>query len=202
VTKPGSVIVVVGPDGTGKSTLCAMLIDRLFTETPVMRVHHRFGVLRQRNASPTTEPHADPPYGRLLCEMKAVYLFVDYLLGWSLRALPFLRRGGWVVLERGWWDLAVDPARYRLRRETTLVRVLGRLLPAPDLLILLDCPPEILLARKAELPVAEVVRQSEAWRQFVAGNARAVRVDASLPPAAVLGRVVTEVGKALTEHAA
>lgn len=202
MSRGGAVLAVVGPDGTGKSTLCALLIERSLIGAPVMHVHHRFRLLPGGRAVPTTEPHADPPYGRLACELKAVYLFVDYLLGWLLRARPFLRRGGWILMERAWWDLVVDPARYRMRPNTVLVPILGRLLPAPDAHLVLDCPPEAVLARKGELPAAELTRQTEAWRRFVARNPKAISIDASLPVEAVLERAVAEVDRIRADRGA
>ena len=80
---------------------------------------------------PVTEPHRDPPYHPLASLAKTAYLLVDVWLGWRLRIRPFVRRGGWVIIERGWWDIAVDPLRYRMRQHGRLLWWLGRLLPAP-----------------------------------------------------------------------
>ena len=162
----GGVLTVVGPDGTGKSTLCDALIAGVLADGPVLRVHHRFGVLPTRggDTSDVSEPHGEQPYGTVVSTLKVLALFVDYWLGWILRVRPFVRDGGWVVLERGWWDLVVDPRRYRLRPGGRLVRALGRLLPAADLILVLEAPAATLLARKAELPEAELVKQMRAWQ--------------------------------------
>jgi len=189
------VLTVAGPDGTGKSTLCDALIHGLLRDRRVLRVHHRFGVLPARGGdqAAVTEPHRDEPYPAPLAAIKALALFADFWLGWLLRARPFVRRGGWVLLERGWWDLAVDPRRYRLRPGGRLVRVLGRLLPQSDVLLVLEGPPAALRARKQELPEAELERQVRAWHDVVPAGVRRVHLDTSASLDEVLRRAEAEV---------
>ena len=191
----GRVLTVAGPDGTGKSTLCDALIHGLLRDRRVLRVHHRFGVLPARGGdqAAVTEPHRDEPYPAPLAAIKALALFADFWLGWLLRARPFVRRGGWVLLERGWWDLAVDPRRYRLRPGGRLVRVLGRLLPQSDVLLVLEGPPAALRARKQELPEAELERQVRAWHDVVPAGVRRVHLDTSASLDEVLRRAEAEV---------
>ena len=135
----------------------------------------------------------DEPYPAPLAAIKALALFADFWLGWPLRARPFVRRGGWVLLERGWWDLAVDPRRYRLRPGGRLVRVLGRLLPQSDVLLVLEGPPDALRARKQELPEAELERQVRAWHDVVPAGVRRVHLDTSASLDEVLRRAEAEV---------
>ena len=191
----GRVLTVAGPDGTGKSTLCDALIHGLLRDRRVLRVHHRFGVLPARGGdqAAATEPHRDEPYPAPLAAIKALALFADFWLGWLLRARPFVRRGGWVLLERGWWDLAVDPRRYRLRPGGRLVRVLGRLLPQSDVLLVLEGPPATLWARKQELPEAELERQVRAWHDVVPTGVRRVHIDTSESLDEVVRRAEAEV---------
>jgi hypothetical protein len=141
---------------------------------------------------PVTEPHADPPYPVILSLAKTGYLFLDFLLGWAFRVRPWVRRGGWVVLERGWWDIAVDPRRYRLRAPARTAWLLGRFLPAPDLTVVLEAPDTVLLSRKRELPAEELGRQRDAWRNGLPGGARPVYLDASLPALELAERVGRE----------
>jgi hypothetical protein len=96
-------------------------------------------------------------------------------------------RTGLVVLERGWWALAVDPRRYRLDVPASLVRAMGALLPKPDLALVLESEPVVLHKRKPELPEAELGRQVAAWRGVLPDRVRRVGLDASLPIQEVAG---------------
>jgi thymidylate kinase len=191
----GGVLVVAGPDGAGKTTLCDALVQVTLAGQPVLRMHHRPGLLpvRTLDQGPVTEPHASAPYSAALSLAKTCYLFVDFHLGWAVRIRPWVRRGGWVLLERGWWDIAVDPLRYRLRPPAKLARLLGRLLPRTDLTLILEAPEGVLLDRKRELPSEELSRQARAWRQLPPRAVRRVYLDASLPAE----EVVRQAGSAM-----
>ena len=183
----GTVVVVVGPDGSGKSELADALVKDVLTQ-PVLHLHHRPGVLpsRSRHTGPVTEPHAEQPYPVWLSVVKLLYLWGDFVLGWWLRVRPIVARGGSVVLERGWWDLAVDPRRYRLAALPWLVGVLGAAVPRPDVTLILTAAPDVLLARKQELPADELRRQVAVWDVLMRGRMAGVAIDASRPVAQVL----------------
>ncbi len=186
--------MVAGPDGSGKTAVADQLADVL--APTVRRLHHRPGVLpaKSRHSGPVTQPHAHAPYPPTLSVVKVGYLFGDYLLGWWLRIRRFQRAGGSVILERGWWDLLVDQRRYRLAVPPRLIRILGALLPRPDLTVVLEGDPELLRSRKAELTLEELARQRDAWRS-VPPHAGALYVDVAAP----LEAVVEQVRGCLTE---
>jgi hypothetical protein len=57
----------------------------------------------------------------------------------------------------------------------------------------LEGPAKLLLARKPELPEAELARQMEAWHDTVPARAATLFVDTSQPPDDVVERVGREV---------
>lgn len=178
----GVYVVVAGPDGTGKSTVVAELVEQVLPG-PVLQLHHRPHLLRPRSpsAGPVTEPHQHRPYPLPLSAGKLLLLYADYLLGWYARLRPWLRDGGDVVLERGWWDLAVDPARYRIHALPGTVRLLGRLLPRPTVTLVLGGDATAVAARKRELSAEETQRQLDAWRALPPKLLRSQVIDTTLP---------------------
>jgi thymidylate kinase len=179
----GRFIVIAGPDGTGKTTLAEALAAAVPDGSQVRRFHHRIGVLPVREAArrPTTTPHDQPIYPGWLAAIKVAYLAVDQIVGWVAVVRPHVQSGGWVILERGWRDIVVDPRRYRLPPGGTLARRLGSLLPQPDLTVVLDAPACLIRERKAELAAAEIERQRTAWREIAGTDSRVVVLDATAP---------------------
>ena len=190
----GWALIVGGPDGCGKTTLAGALVETLEAIGPVLHFHQRASVLPRRTNVPITDPYRRSPYGRAVSTLKLIYLYADWLLGWATRVEPFLRGGGSVVIERGWWDIAVDPRRYRVRPSARFASWLCRCVPPPDRIFVLDAPAEVIAARKPELPVTEIARQSAAWRELLSGDPGAVWLDASASPDDVRSRAAQSLG--------
>jgi thymidylate kinase len=185
---------VAGPDGVGKTTLSRELTEGVLSDYPLLRLPDRPGLLPHRNGqAPARNPYQDPPLGVLASMAKALFLYVDFLLAWTFRLRPFIRRGGWVLMERGWSDLVVDPRRYGLRGGLRLLRFLGKRLPQPDLVIILEGPPKLLASRNGVLPHVELDRQIRAWRSVLPSNQRCIHLNTALPSEELVGRVAREI---------
>lgn len=215
----GLVVVLAGPDGTGKSTLAAALepaSEGLFRR--VSRLHLTPGLLPPparllgRASGDVTQPHARTASGRAASLARVAYLATDTLLGWGPRVSMPRIRSGLVVIERGWRDLEVDPRRYRLSAGAWAVRALGRILPRADLTLVLGAPSAQIHARKPELAIDEIERQQTAWQEIASRDpahfaavqtstpdeARTSAVDAIADRLATRARTLDRFGTAIT----
>lgn len=201
-------VLVVGPDGSGKSTIATGLIAEcggLFRRD--MHYHWRPGLLPRlgdllgREASDPTQPHATPTRGKVTSTLLLGYYWLDFMAGTWLRHIPTKIRTGLVVGERGWWDMVVDPKRYRLGASPTVMMWLGRLVPSPDLVLALEAPADVLLRRKAELPAEEISRQNQVWDDLAPGLPNVVKLDAKEPVERVLKEARSEVVRVLQRRA-
>lgn len=172
----GLLVLIAGPDGSGKSTLASQLpgaCEGLFRR--YLRLHWRPGLLPRpgallgRRERDPSMPHRKAAFGAIPSLGLLAYYWVDFLVGTWTYVLPQRVRTGLVVNERGWWDIAIDPRRYRLHVPSGLVMFLGRLIPRPDLVLRLEAEPDILMARKTELTYDEIERQTRAWRYLDMG---------------------------------
>jgi thymidylate kinase len=189
-----SLIVVTGPDGAGKTTIAAAIVRGDARATGPLHwrpeVLPRLGALVGRKGGDPSDPHANPQRGRLVSMIVLIYYWLDFFIGTWLKIRPVLRRGDSVVMERGWYDFAVDPKRYRLDVSPRLVILLGHLLRPPDVVIVLDASEQTLLRRKQELPVEEIVRQRHAWLHFrFPRSTKKFVMDAEMPETAVVQAV-------------
>jgi thymidylate kinase len=194
--REGMVVGLVGPDGTGKSTLAAALErdDRL---APIARFHWRPGILPSlarlapgrrvlgEGQSPTTETH-----GRVASVARLSYYWLDTQLGFLTRWAPSRRRGGTILVERTFIDVGADARRYAFDLPVRLVEAAVRLSFKPDLLIVMSVPGDVAHRRKGELPANEVERQLEWWGRRATEFADTRFIDASMPIDALADRVV------------
>jgi thymidylate kinase len=79
-----------------------------------------------------------------------------------------------------------------------LAKLVGRVFPQPDLVILLDAPPEVLHARKREVSFEETTRQREAYLELVHQLPNGHVVDASKP----VHEVVADAERIILDHVA
>jgi thymidylate kinase len=179
-------IVFLGPDGAGKSSV-VQAVGRAWAGAFARTTCYAFppallGRLLRRPMRPDTMPHASAPRSFLSSMIRAVaYWFVYYTFGYLVTIHLALARSTLVLHDRHLVDALVDPRRYRYGGPLWLLRPLWRLIPKPDLVILLDAPAEVLQRRKQEVPFAETTRQREAYRALVGTMRNGHVVDAAQP---------------------
>ena len=174
-------VAFLGADGSGKSTVIEHTFAALapiFRRTCYMHLRPAIG-LGRRDTKPVVDPHGKPPRSWVVSVVKVFYFLFDYAIGWWAIVRPQLVRSTFVVFDRYYHDLLVDPLRYRYGGPMWLARWVGKLIPQPDLWILLDAPADVLQARKQEVPFEETVRQREEYLKLVKGVKNGVIVDAS-----------------------
>jgi len=199
----GLLVAVIGPDGCGKSSVINEISASL---VPSFRRTHRFhlrpGLLKQSSATAAVvvNPHAQTPYGTGLSILKLLYLWFDYTAGYWCKVYPRLAFSTLVLFDRYYHDLLVDPRRYRFGGPLWLARCIGRLLPQPDLWILLDAPVDVLQQRKQEVSREETARQRNAYLELAGSIPSAVVIDASRELNCVIGDVEQAVINVLSKQ--
>jgi thymidylate kinase len=192
VTPPVPWIAILGSDGSGKSSVVKAVVDR-YAACPYAQVkafHWRPRVIaRTRGAEPVTDPHGKPSRGPIRSALRLCVLAADWLTGYWTRLVQLRSKGYILAFDRMYYDLAVDPKRYRYGGGPWLARTWWRLLPKPDLVFLLDSPPEVLWQRKQEVPFAELTRQRDAYTTLVRQLPTGHVLDASLPVEALVDHI-------------
>jgi thymidylate kinase len=174
----GILVSVLGPDGVGKSTVLEGLVTEF--SVPLRRrslFHWRPQVLAKRKDNrPVTDPHGQSPRGSLASMAYLSVFFADCWAGYLFVIKPRLVRAGFVQFDRYFHDVLVDPRRYRYGGPKWFAKLLCRLLPEPDLVILLDANEDLILTRKTELTRAEIQRQRQAYAELRFQRAKEVYI--------------------------
>src|SRR5271157_672341 len=189
IGRHGLWVVLLGPDGAGKSSVLAELTSK----QPALFAGYATYHLRptpsrgRREPRANCDPHGQPVRGTLISVFKLVYLLVANWLGYLVSVQPQLAHGKLVLFDRYFPDCLVDPKRYRLpascQRITDLI---ARLLPQPDLYVVLDAPASVLQERKHEVTPAESERQGKDYATRSATLPNVAVVDAVRPLADVV----------------
>ncbi|MGD9750398.1 MAG: hypothetical protein AB7W59_05305 [Acidimicrobiia bacterium] len=141
VLRPGRSVALLGPDGAGKSTLVGLLADEL----PGARRAYLGAYARGRRVSLPVLSSLAP-----LIRLTVTGVGIERTR----------RRGRPILMDRHPLELSRrrpgDGLPQRLRRAT-----LSRTVRRPDVLIVLDAPPEVLQTRKPEHTVAELAALRE-----------------------------------------
>lgn len=180
----GLFVVTLGPDGVGKSTLIKHLIDATASAFRGNRVFHwrPMSLWRRKHTGTVTNPHGQPPHSAWWSVALLFSHVLDYWLGYWWKIRPLLARSSLVVFDRYFYDLMIDPRRYRYGGPRWLIPALSPLIPKPDLVLVLDAPDEVILSRKREVEAQEVRRQRQCYRRLARGiaNADLVRTDQAI----------------------
>lgn len=186
--RPGIAVVVMGTDGSGKSTIieCVRPVIEAALHRKIFYEHMRPNLLpslarlfgRPIKEGVTIAPHASKPSGFIGSLLRLSYYSLDYVFGYWLKVYPTLvKRPCMYVFDRYYYDYLIDPYRGRIKLPAWLIRLVGFLIPKPDIILCLGAAPEVIHARKPELPLEEFRRQIKALRQFCEKNKRAVWID-------------------------
>jgi thymidylate kinase len=135
------------------------------------------------------------PRGVVASFLKLIYWWADYTVGFGIDIFPRLAAGTFVLFDRYYLDLYVDPIRYRYGGPDWLVTLVDRVIPQPNAFIVLGAPAVTLKSRKDELTHEEASLQMEAYEEMAGRSKRIYLVDASASiddTAAVAERIVLD----------
>jgi len=186
----GRFIVLVGPDGVGKTTVARALI-----------AHHRGPAGYFHFLPPLCGPllrapgdHSIPPpkaarsgshvLGGIRLMRNATRCWVAYLR--TVR--PALKRSWLVVGDRWMYGYLVQPYALKFYGPNVLARAILRLLPRPHLIVNLSAPPHLIRERKQELTLAQIEQELLAWSSLRLPNFRTL--DATGSPQTIVDEIL------------
>jgi hypothetical protein len=200
-------IAVIGGDGAGKTTVTRRLLDSghlplrylymginvassnvaLPTSRLLQRLRHGRSQPATTHASAPRRPKARGARGALRAGARLLYRLSEE---WYRQVLCWLYelRGEIVLCDRHFLYDFYEPAE-RLAAKGLADRlhlwILRRIYPRPDLVLFLDAPAEVLMARKGEATIEFLEGRRAAVLEIGAGDPRFVRIDATQPLDAV-----------------
>jgi len=198
----GICVVFLGPDGSGKSTIAKLVLERVsgsFHGNKIM--YWRPNALplmgRLKFWSPSDiktdnpDPHGHPKQGIMKSHIRFLYYLTDYILGYVLKVYWPKVRKQVIIFDRYYYDYLVDLRRYRFNVPSWLPRFFLPIVPPPDIIVYLDAEPVVLEARKQELPKRELIRQVEEYRKLIFVLPKLYKINSNVPIETIVRRIST-----------
>lgn len=168
LSPPGVMIAFLGPDGCGKSSVISLLKNtKYFVGSTSFYLLPGF-LKRYSHANDggpaVTDPHAVEPKSFLISILKMIVWWYEYSIGFLIKVVKRLEEGHLVIFDRYFHDILVDQRRYRYGGPRWFVCLISKIIPSPDIFIVLDSPAEIIQARKQEVSYEETERQLHGYK--------------------------------------
>ena len=173
----GLVITFSGVDGAGKTTTMdrieALLKDKY--KEKIVRLRHRpqilpilssykYGKAEAEKRAAETMPRTGSNKSGLGSYARFFYYFLDYLLGQFVIYFKYTLRGYTILYDRYYFDFIVDFRRSNININPSIPKFLFNFVFKPDLNFFLYASPEIILARKKELPSGEIIKLTKDYK--------------------------------------
>jgi thymidylate kinase len=177
-SRRGVSVALLGPDGAGKSTLASAIQSSFYF--PVRSIY--MGLWARREAASST------PRVLLEIALRPFVVWRRYLESVRHRAL-----GRLVVFDRYVYDAMLPPTGPLVWLKRPYFWLLSRMCPAPDLVLVLDVPGNVMHERKAEHDPERLEADREHFRRLLQRLPHAEPVDADRPADVVLTDVLSRI---------
>lgn len=198
--RSGIVLVLVGPDGSGKTTIAEAIRKSLSDLFPNQRYYHgHFGILPElkkikiffpggkdlvaENSNSDIEgektvvlPNPANPVGLMRHLAYLSYYSIDYFLGHFIAARS-RGRGDLLLSDRYFYDYIIQPRPSKFPEWPVLF--LMKFIPKPDILLYLKCRSDVIYKRKPELTTSEISRQQSVIENTIATMPNCHEIDTS-----------------------
>jgi thymidylate kinase len=181
--RPGRFVVIVGPDGVGKTTVARALIEQ--HDGPAAYFHFLPRIDGVLATAPDATPPPPPPKAtggalRVVGWMRLLRNTLRCWLGYVRTIRPALQSGCLVVGDRWMYGYLVQPDALRFSGPAGLASAVIRSLPRPDLIVNLAAPADVIQSRKSELTIAQIEQELQRWPELPLTCVKTI--DATLRP--------------------
>ncbi|MEG8988162.1 hypothetical protein VJY32_00150 [Ignavibacteria bacterium 4148-Me] len=169
IKPPGLFIAFYGVDGSGKTTQIKLMLDYFkgIYSDKVRLFHFRPNFIYTKPKDIIVKnPHNQLKTNYIRSFLKLLYYVLVYNWGYLTQVLPIIAKNGLVIFDRYYFDLLIDPIRYRTIIPKLFIKICGIFVPKPDINICLIANAQIINERKNEINLIEIEEQQKRIKEF------------------------------------
>lgn len=159
------IIVFLGPDGAGKSSLIRKLMNQ-YRSVGLNYYSHLYPNLNSKFANKNLYPYSKKPYRTTISIFKVLYMLMKTFLSYLFTFLFMKKTKTIIWCDRYIYDIFADPKRYRLKEIFLNYKSIKRLSFSPDLIFIINPPIKAILKRSSEISKEELKIQRKNYDQL------------------------------------
>tara|TARA_B110000114_G_C15072685_1_gene390369 strand:- start:1083 stop:2072 length:990 start_codon:yes stop_codon:yes gene_type:complete len=177
--KKGKLVVFIGVDGSGKSTVIEDLLLKFSIERKLFNIsnyHFRPKIIKGSFSSKVNieksidSPHLSKELNIFKSHLKILFIVLNYLL-----FLPVLHLkkffGHIIIFDRYYTDIFFDTKRYRLNTKSLLLgRIFQFIIPKPDKMFFILGDEKRIYERKKEVDLHEIIETHKRYNIYIEKN--------------------------------
>ena len=159
-------IVILGPDGAGKSTLISRLIEN-YNYYGTNYYSHLYPKLKKfKNSGKNIYPYSKKPFPIFIGDLKIIYMFLIHVIAFLSVFLKIKNTKSLIWCDRYLYDIFADPLRYRIKHTFINYKFLRKFSWQPDIIIILNPPLNSILERSKEVSESELINQIKSYNNL------------------------------------
>ena len=159
-------IVVLGPDGAGKSTLIDHLIEK-YQHYGTNYYSHLYPKLhKNKSLKKEVYPYSKKPYPIFISDLKIIYMFLRNTFCLLNVSIKLKNNNSIIWCDRYFYDVFADPLRYRIDKTFFNYKFFNKFVRRPDVFIILNPPFSSILKRSTEISEQELNEQINSYNNL------------------------------------
>lgn len=208
-TRKGLFIVIMGPDGVGKTTVCEGLKEKMrkIFFKKILYYHSHFGFFPElgkiysfifKKKFSEDSIRQEKPVGLARTLLYLFYYGFENFLAWPY--FIFLKiRGDLIIFDRYFYDFISASANRKI--PFLFFSFFAKLTPPPDILFILQAKPETIYQRKKDLSLNEIKKQLDAFQKLlILKVVPTIFVDSEKKPNEILNKIEDETLRFLSKR--
>ena len=202
----GWMISFSGPDGSGKTTVIDLVMEKLAVNTPHLfhfrptlfpnlgEVGHKAGIKKEVDRN-FNVPHRAKRCGKLSSLVRLAYYMSDYIIGYWLKIMPIRWRKYIVFFDRYFTDIIVDSERSSIFLPYKFLCWMRHFVPSCQKNFLIRVKPETILERKKELSREDIDVIYERLEYLAARDKNCIWIDNNGTPEEAAKQIILAMRK-------